>query len=281
MRKKVCIEVGHGGKDSGAVSGAFVEKDINLEVSLELNRQLTRHGVDVLISRLTDKNDPAAAFFKKAAEYKPDAGVSIHANAGGGNGFEAFHQTGLMQSESMELSRIIADEVAAAGQALRNPPVRNNETHPTPSADRFTALMNTIPAPYAYCELGFIDNPADIARFDTPEKQRAFGAAYSRAILMYLGISWTDEPDVKVPATVTPTVPKQTTSFTPYNVKVTANILRIRSTPLECKNGTNDTKYRIIEGGIATVLEEASGEGSRRWGRIDKGWIALDFTVRI
>jgi hypothetical protein len=53
--------------------------------------------------------------------------------------------------------------------------------------------MNSIRCPFAYCELGFIDNVTDRARWDTPDKQRAFAAAYAKAMLRYLGITWIDE----------------------------------------------------------------------------------------
>lgn len=54
---KVFIGVGHGGKDPGAVAGGLQEKDINLVMALEMAKILTRHGVEVALSRTADEND--------------------------------------------------------------------------------------------------------------------------------------------------------------------------------------------------------------------------------
>ena len=53
--------------------------------------------------------------------------------------------------------------------------------------------MSSLSCPTAYLELGFLDNPADFAQFDTPAKQRAFAVAYARGVLAFLGIAWRDE----------------------------------------------------------------------------------------
>jgi len=193
MSKRISIEVGHGGSDHGATFGDLREKDITLTMSLELMRQLRRHDCEVLISRTTDVNDPAAAFFARATAFNPDVGISVHVNAGGGNGFEAFHQTNELQARSIALCRAIADRVRAAGQVLRNPAVRNVNAFPTPTGQNFVRLMNTVPGPYAYCELGFIDSPSDRARWDATANQRRFATAYARGILEFLGVVWIDE----------------------------------------------------------------------------------------
>lgn len=54
---KVFIGVGHGGIDSGAV-GYLVEKEVNLVEALACRDFLEAHGVEVLMSRTTDENDP-------------------------------------------------------------------------------------------------------------------------------------------------------------------------------------------------------------------------------
>ena len=176
--KKVSIEVGHGGSDPGAVSGNVLEKNINLVVALELERQLKNSGVDVLISRRADVNDKASEFFVKASNYAPDVGVSVHVNAfnGTARGFEVFRNTNSFQAASNSLCAMIEAEVRALGQTSRG-------IKPSPF------LMSGLRCPTAYLELGFLDNPTDYAGFNTEAKQRAFGAAYAKGILKFLGIS--------------------------------------------------------------------------------------------
>lgn len=76
------------------------------------------------------------------------------------------------------------------------------------------------------------------------------------------------------------TVVKQanSTSFTPYTVKVTASALRIRKGA-----GTHYPVAGCIrDKGIYTIVEEKTGTGASNWGRLKSGagWIALDYTVK-
>ncbi|MCL1819375.1 MAG: hypothetical protein FWG36_01820 [Oscillospiraceae bacterium] len=53
---------------------------------------------------------------------------------------------------------------------------RDCNTHPTPLTVRnYAALINSVPAPFSYREMGFINNTTDRARFDIVEKQKRYG----------------------------------------------------------------------------------------------------------
>ena len=47
----VVIDPGHGGSDSGAVNGSYVERNINLELSLYEKSRFEAHGLKVLLLR--------------------------------------------------------------------------------------------------------------------------------------------------------------------------------------------------------------------------------------
>ena len=49
--KKIVIDVGHGGKDSGTVYEKVREKDINLSIALKLKNELIKNGVNVIMTR--------------------------------------------------------------------------------------------------------------------------------------------------------------------------------------------------------------------------------------
>ena len=87
---KVFIGVGHGGSDPGALSH-LVEKDVNLVEALACRDFLEAHGVQVLMSRTSDEDDPLTDEIKECNTFNPDLAVDIHNNAGGGDGFEAYH----------------------------------------------------------------------------------------------------------------------------------------------------------------------------------------------
>lgn len=69
------------------------------------------------------------------------------------------------------------------------------------------------------------------------------------------------------------------TSNFPYSVKVNTSSLRIRKGP-----GTNYAKAgSITDNGVYTILEESTGEGSKKWGRLKSGagWISLDYCIKL
>ena len=193
MSKKVSIEIGHGGSDPGAARGDILEKNINLTVGLELKRQLERHGVNVLINRIDDRGFKVADFLAQAKGFNPDAGISVHTNAfnGTANGFEVFRNTNAFKTTSNLLCAGIEREVKKLGQTSRG-------------IKESPFIMSSLPCPTAYCELGFLDNPNDYSRFNTPEKQRLFGTAYAKGILDYFAVEWKEEGQASSEAAAPP-----------------------------------------------------------------------------
>jgi N-acetylmuramoyl-L-alanine amidase len=81
---KVVIDAGHGGKDAGAIGSVLKvkEKDINLEVALELGRLIAKEkDVEVIYTRKTDVFVPLDERPRIANKAKADLFISIHANA--------------------------------------------------------------------------------------------------------------------------------------------------------------------------------------------------------
>jgi polysaccharide deacetylase 2 family uncharacterized protein YibQ len=67
------IDPGHGGVDSGAKYGTFLEKDINLRFSQKLAAELRRRGYSIVLTRNTDQLlTPYANYKYKNCPYKQD-----------------------------------------------------------------------------------------------------------------------------------------------------------------------------------------------------------------
>ena len=66
--------------------------------------------------------------------------------------------------------------------------------------------------------------------------------------------------------------------FEPYTVKVSVTELRIRSGP-----GTDTDSKGFIAPGVYTIVEEADGQGAKRWGKLKSGagWISLDYVEKL
>lgn len=173
---KVFLSAGHGGSDPGACANGLQEKVINLNALLACKAELERHGVNVVASRTNDANDPVQEEVREANASKADVAVSFHANAGGGDGFEAFYYS--TSAKGKKLAQLCEKHVKALGQNSRGCKTNNL---------MFTRATNM---PAVLVESFFVDNAKDKAIGDTLAEQQAFGVAYAKAILEYLGIAY-------------------------------------------------------------------------------------------
>lgn len=174
---KVFLSAGHGGNDPGAVANGLYEETINLNALLACQAELVRHGVTVVCSRTKDENDPVQQEVKEANDSKADIAVSFHANAGGGDGFEAYYYT--RSSKGKKLAELCEKHVKALGQNSRG--LKNgNHLHFIKNTDMTSVLVESF----------FVDNVKDKTIGDTVSEQKEFGVAYAKAILEYLDIPY-------------------------------------------------------------------------------------------
>ncbi|HVE13039.1 MAG TPA: N-acetylmuramoyl-L-alanine amidase [Elusimicrobiota bacterium] len=94
VRRRIVVDAGHGGKDSGAPGvGGLSEKDVNLAAAKDLAAALRKEGFEVLLTRDRDVFVPLGDRSKKANEFGADLFVSLHCNAHNNkaeNGFEIY-----------------------------------------------------------------------------------------------------------------------------------------------------------------------------------------------
>ena len=176
---KVFLSAGHGGSDPGAVAYGLKEKDVNLNTLLACNEVLVKHGVTTILSRSKDENDPVGQEVKEANASGASLAVSFHANAGGGDGFEAYYYTS--NAKGKKLAELGEKYVKALGQNSRG----------IKSGNHLYFLNHTNMTAVLF-ESFFVDNDKDNNIGDTVKKQKAFGIAYAKAILEYLGIKYND-----------------------------------------------------------------------------------------
>jgi N-acetylmuramoyl-L-alanine amidase len=105
---KVFLDPGHGGTDPGALWGGIKEKDITLYVGLKTRQYLEQQflGVVVAMSRATDKTLTLKQRTDMANEWEADLLLSIHVNAGGGDGYEDFVYNKLSVSSDTNKKRM-------------------------------------------------------------------------------------------------------------------------------------------------------------------------------
>jgi len=93
--KKVVIDAGHGGNDPGAIGRTGLrEKDVNLDIAKRLTLLLKKEGVEVVMTRSSDRFIPLERRVQITNNARADLFISIHSNANhtkSMNGFEAYY----------------------------------------------------------------------------------------------------------------------------------------------------------------------------------------------
>ena len=111
----VVIDAGHGGDDSGALGrSGLVEKDLVLHLAKELRRELSRRGLQVVMTRQGDTFVSLEERFAIANDARGDLFVSIHANASSdspADGSEVYFYASIASDE--DAGRLASRENAA------------------------------------------------------------------------------------------------------------------------------------------------------------------------
>lgn len=248
---KVYIDAGHGGSDPGAVK-YVVERDVNLVMALACRDYLNANGVNTKMSRTSNSTDTSInSMAREANSWGADVVVSIHNNAGGGDGFEVYHSVN--NGRGKTLAAAIEAEVKKIGQNSRGLKTRRD----TDGTDYY-GMIRLTEAPAVITEGAFVDNATDVKIIDTVEEQKAFGVAIAKGILNYFGIKPSGN----------------TAASGRYLVKVTTDALNIRKGP-----GTNYAKTGMITDRGTYTIVETIGE----WGKLKsgKGYINLNYTKKV
>lgn len=185
--KKVFLDAGHGGKDSGALGQDLKEKDIALSVTLKVGVLLKKHGVELAYSRTTDKFIDLRERSALANRQNSDIFVSIHANAftnSSVSGVETYSYPNSINGARLSTSiyeSIIKNKVYTQKRGTKTA--------------NFSVLKNT-KMPSALLELGFITNKSDADILKNNQDELA--AAIAEGILKYLGKEYIEETKEEV-----------------------------------------------------------------------------------
>lgn len=163
---KVCLDAGHGGSDSGAVSkdGKRFEKDDDLALTLKIKENLEAQGVTVVLTRDDDSYVSLGDRCRIANRKRCDLFVSVHRNSAdsGASGIEAWISNTAGTSESRIAGEIVKAVCAVTEQANRGVKrgYRGN------AVGNYYVNSDT-KMPSLLLECGFISNESDNSVFDS------------------------------------------------------------------------------------------------------------------
>lgn len=187
---KIYVRPGHGGSDSGATANGLVEKNINLTVALEAKRLFELQGHEVKIGRTTDVYLSLEDGVNQANEWGADFFISIHHNAGGGDGAEIYHT--IFGGKGKDLAQYIIDQFRKLGQNVRYVGARESTTYP--GHDYYFEIKYTN-MPALITEYAFLDT-ADSFAIDESHEQMQEAAAIVKGFQAYIGQQYKeDEPE--------------------------------------------------------------------------------------
>ena len=187
MAKKIVIDAGHGGIDSGAVGNGIIEKDLTLKISQYMADRLTELGIENALTRNSDITLDATNRPRKVQSFYGNGSdvivVSNHINAGGGDGAEIIYA--LRNNDT--LSKMIANEISRTGQNVRKYYQRRLVSDP--SKDYYYILRNTPNNESIIVEYGFLDGTGDDVSL-LKNNYRTLTEAVVKALANYVGVPY-------------------------------------------------------------------------------------------
>lgn len=184
--RKVIIDPGHGGTDSGATGNNLLEKDYNLLISKYMYDRFKELGVPVAITRESDTTlsptDRVNTILNKFGNSSDVILISNHVNSGGGEGAEVIYA--LRNRDT--LARRILENIGAAGQETRKYYQRRLPSDT--SKDYYFIHRNTGNLEPLIVEYGFIDNTKDVEFLK--ENYKELTEAVISAVANYIGVPY-------------------------------------------------------------------------------------------
>lgn len=183
--KIIIIDPGHGGKDPGTISDKIHESDINLEISKQLEIELTKMGATVILTREGnyDLSTPNAKWRKKSDfdnrinlinNSKADLYISIHLNYLTDSkyyGAQVFYNNAENQKIASSIQEILNNE-------LNN----DREIKKIPSR---TYMYDKLNIPGVLIECGFLSNYKEKELLKTSEYQQKLAKIITKGIINY------------------------------------------------------------------------------------------------
>ena len=158
-KNKITIDAGHGGSDPGASGNGIIEKELNLDVALRVEKLLKQKGIDVVMTRKGDTYPTLSERVKIGVNSKSDAFVSIHGNSAvaSASGTETYFSSASTRAgDSKQLATFIQNRLYPA-LGTNNRGVKDKDYY----------VVDKNPLPAALVELGFLSNASDASKLSS------------------------------------------------------------------------------------------------------------------
>lgn len=182
----IIVDAGHGGRDSGTYYGDILEKDINLEIAKELEKELTKYGAivymtrkrDVDLSSIYDSAKKRGDLYRRLLlikEKKCDLYISIHINWYDDNtlrGAEVLYNS--INKENKVLAQSIMNRFKKELDSNRN----------IKTTDLYMYRNTTTPGVLVEC--GYLSNPTERKLLQKEEYQKRLAKTITKGIIDFM-----------------------------------------------------------------------------------------------
>lgn len=182
--KTIVIDAGHGAKDPGTSYGKIYEKDINLSISLYLEKELGALGAQVIMTRDGDYDlsTPKADYRKKSDfdnriklinESEADMYISIHLNYLSNSNY--YGPQVFYNDENKDLAETM--------QMVMNQELKGDRKAKKIPSD--TYMYNKLEVPGILIECGFLSNGKERNLLVTEDYQKKVSKTIAKGVLEY------------------------------------------------------------------------------------------------
>jgi N-acetylmuramoyl-L-alanine amidase len=187
LKKQIVIDVGHGGKDTGAMGvNGIQEKDIVLNIAKEIirwNNEVLDSNFDIYLTRYKDTLISLSDRSRLAKILNADIFVSLHCNASktSSKGMEVY----VYNSDKTNTKKSIALGLSVLNESTHNLGIKKRGV----KFANFQVLRETVAfCPAILVETGFVTNTDEADYFIKPTNVRALALAVLIGITNYLNI---------------------------------------------------------------------------------------------
>ena len=190
--KIIILDAGHGGEDPGAIGkGNIYEKDLNLQIALEIGKLLEEKGYIVVYTRTNDRllyaeNENIKGIrkisdlknrCKVANRYPESIFVSIHMNSFASSKYSGLQVYHSKSDASISLANIIQNKVVSELQPENNRAIKQGDG---------MYILENITNPAVLIECGFMTNEEELKKLSQKEYQKQLSFSIVCGIIEYI-----------------------------------------------------------------------------------------------
>lgn len=182
----ITIDAGHGGRDSGTLYGNILEKDLNLAISKELEKELGKNGAipymirtaDIDLSSIYDARKKRGDLYRrllKIKENKSDLYLSIHIN---------WYKNPYYKGAEVLYNPINSTNKLLAESIMKEFEKELNSKREIKTTDLYMYRNTTTPGVLIEC--GYLSNAEERNLLNQKEYQKRLSKAITKGVINYL-----------------------------------------------------------------------------------------------